>query len=223
MKKAIVALLLASAAVAHGQGMVQFRNYWAATTPSINAPVYLDAVGGMRLNASNPLWRAALVGGPAETGIPWGWGRQGNLQMMYYPNNTTITWVNFRSGTNPPAADGYVNVGSSASRVVPGVDWGGLAMVQMVVWEGLANTIDDVWQLNYPRPPSGHYYVGFSNPLILQLPSSSTDPNLTYLWGLQPFAINWVPEPSSFALLSLSVALLISRQAVQKRKTRQEF
>lgn len=65
MKKILLVLALSGvAAVAFGQGQVQFRTYYANTVPAVNARVYLDSVGGTLVNSANTAWRAALIGGP---------------------------------------------------------------------------------------------------------------------------------------------------------------
>jgi hypothetical protein len=205
MKKILLtALLCCATASVFAQGVVQFRNYWTSTTPAVNAPVGIQ--GGALLNASNPLWRAALIGGPVGATPTDGMMVLGNLSMMYYTVNTTVTWVNFRTGATPPAADGYINVGSSTARVVPGVDWGAQAVVQMVAWQGNFTTYADAWTAAQTDPT---VLIGASSALTLQLPASSTDPNLTYLWGLNAFNIHPVPEPATLALAGLGAAALL--------------
>lgn len=174
-----------------GQGMVQFRNYYPATTPPIDAPVALSS--GQRLNGSNPLWRAALIGGPTSA-TPASSESPGTLPMLHSPSDAALTWVNFRSGTTPPIADGYVNTGSRAARVIPGVNWGEIALVQMVAWQGDYNT----WAEAYAAWKAGtpDVLLGFSNPLTLRLPPGSTSPDLTYLWELNSFTIG-ASAPSS--------------------------
>jgi len=51
--------------------------------------------------------------------------------------------------------------------------------------------------------------LGASNPLTLTLPTGPTDPNLTYLVGLQPIHIILVPEPGNLAVAGLGVAALL--------------
>ena len=65
-KRFLITVLLSGASMpAFGQGWAMFRNYYTATTPSINAPIYLGVVGGEKLDSAvNSLWRAALLGGP---------------------------------------------------------------------------------------------------------------------------------------------------------------
>ncbi|HEY5909463.1 MAG TPA: choice-of-anchor tandem repeat GloVer-containing protein [Verrucomicrobiae bacterium] len=180
MKTLPTALVLgASCLAALGQGQVQFRNYSSTTTPTINAPVYLD--GGIPGQFADSSCRAALIGGPT-TATPASLDSAGTLPMLYNPTITTLTWVTFR---DPPNA-GYVNT-ANAARLVPGVDWGGTALVQMVGWKGNYNT----WAEAFAAWQGGDLTVliGFSEPLVLRLPTGPTDSYLTYLWGLKPFTI----------------------------------
>ncbi len=211
MKPILLAALLSSATTgAFGQGSVQFWNYYTGTTPAIDAPV---TMWGIPLDSRSPLWRAALIGGPT-TATPASSFSAGTLSTMYYPTTaatSTVSWVNFRSGTTPPLAPGYVNCGSYIARAVPGVDWGGTALVQMVAWQGNFITWRDAWNAFQSGVPG--VLIGWSNPLTLKLPSSPTDPNFTYLWGLNSFDIGFVPEPTTFALVALGVgAMLIFRR-----------
>lgn len=193
MKRILAFLLLGcSGTDALAQGCVQFRNYYTGTPPPINAPVHFGWDIGLRPDSSNPLWRAALIGGPT-TAMAASLQTPGTLQMMYYPVNSTITWANFRSGSTPPAAPGYVNTGSAAARAVPGVDWGGTALVQMVAWQGNYNTWAEAFAAWQSAAPG--VLIGISNPLTLRLPSASTDPNCTYLWGLNSFSLGGMTPP----------------------------
>ncbi len=210
MKKLLLtAVLIGTSACAFGQGWVQFRNFYAGTSPAVDAPVRLLSPTGQLLDSSNNLWRAALIGGPT-TGTAASLSTAGTLQMMFYPTTaatSTISWVNFRSGTTPPAAPGYVAYGSSVPRAVPGVDWGGTALVQMVAWQGNYTDWASAWDA--ANRGVADVLIGFSNPLTLKLPSSSTDPNFTYLWGLNSFFIAPIPEPTTFALAGLGAAALL--------------
>ncbi len=184
------------------QGVVQFRNYWAFSTPPVDAPVYYDFVGGLPLSGDNPYWRAALIGGPTDA-KPASTSSAGTLSAMYSPVNTTLSWVNFRSGSTPPIASGYVAYGATPQRVVPGVDWGQTAMVQMVAWEGPYTSWVDAWTA--VASGATGVRVGWSNPLLLPLASSMYDTNLTYLCGLQPFALNFYneePPPHYYCYIS---------------------
>ncbi len=204
----IVALFITATAAAFGQGWVQFRNYYTGTTPPVDAPVYLYGYG---LADGSTGCRAALIGGPT-TATPTSASTLGTLQMMFYPTTaatSTISWVGFRTGSTPPAFAGYVAYGSTVARAVPGVDWGGTALVQMVGWQGNYTTWADAYNAALAGTPG--VMIGWSNPLTLQLPSSATDPNFAYLWGLNSFVIG-IPEPNSFALLGVGAALWVLRR-----------
>ncbi len=212
MKSNVLSLLLCFAAVAaFAQGQVQFRTYAQSLgTVIIDAPVYRPGPGGtlIPLDSSNTAWRAALLGGPTtlRPAILTGLGPfdQGTLSMLYNPTVTTLTWVNFRD-------QGYVIPNTTQmARVVPGVNWGGTALIQMVAWQGDFAT----WAEAYNAFVSGGFcLIGASNPLTLTLPAGPTDPNLTYLVGLQPFSIMWVPEPSSLALALVFALGAVGRKA----------
>ncbi len=209
MKTMLLAILLSCAATgAFAQGCVQFRNYVTTTTPPIDTRVHLFTLDGPLLDGSNTAWRAALIGGPT-TATPTSFANLGTLQMMYYPGNTTVTWAGFRTGSTPPNLSGTVNVGTTAARAVPGVDWGGTALVQMVAWEGPYTTWADAW--NAAMAPSTPVHIGFSNPLTLTLPTSSTSTTLTYLWGLNSFAIG-MPEPTTASLAVCAAVLVMVRR-----------
>lgn len=69
MKKLLITLLLVgTTTAAFAQGQVVFKNYATGSFGTINAPIYLTTVGGTKLNSSNTLWRAAIVGGAAWRG-----------------------------------------------------------------------------------------------------------------------------------------------------------
>jgi hypothetical protein len=199
MKRNLLTLFLTCAAMwGFAQGQVQFKNF--VPSAGVDAPVYLDFVGGFRLNADNPMWRAALIGGPA-TATPTSFQGLGTLQTLYNPYST-VPWLHFVSWSG---GDGYVETTLWDARAVPGVDWGGQALVQMVAWEGPYTT----WDEAYSAAMQGSVRIGFSDPLTIGLPSSVTDPSLTYLVGLQPFAIGLVPEPTVFALAGLGAGMLL--------------
>lgn len=151
MKKLLVAIALTGfVAAAFGQGAVQFRNYSPQSNSTINAPVYLDVIGGAKLNSSNTLWRAALIGGPSSTAVfavidaSKGIFIEGNLGMAANAVSTTLTWGNFRSGTTA-LGEGIVNWGGNSGRSIPGADWNTVAAVQMVAWQGNFTTWADAF------------------------------------------------------------------------------
>ncbi len=211
MKKILLTALLVSAtAGAFAQGVVQFRGYWSATSPVVDARVSNGLTGAL-LDSSNTLWRTALIGGPTTASaaiVDAGpLGTAGTLGMMYNPTATTLTWVNFASGTSAPNLSGIPRVGLQAARAVPGVDWGGTALVQMVAWQGNYTTWADAFAAW--KAGTADVLIGASNPLTLKLPTSATDQNLTYLWNLNSFSIVPVPEPTTFALAGLGAAALL--------------
>ena len=130
-----LALMGAFALPALGQGQVQFQNRDAAA--GIDAPIY-GLFGRGLADGADPLYRAALLGGRTSW-EPATYGWAGTLSMTANPDNPDLTWVGFRTG---PAA-GYLNVGSSAARVIPSVDWGQQALVQVVVWYGNYNSYSE--------------------------------------------------------------------------------
>ncbi len=208
----LTVLLTCTASAVFAQGQVQFRNLYSSGSINVNAPVTLWPDGSMLLDNSNPLWRAALLGGPitaTPANVPlWYTGAGGQFQMgtltqLYNPVNTTISWVNFRAAPN----NGSVTV-ANASRVITDVNWGGQALVQMVVWQGNYNTWSEAFNA-WLADMTGTVHIGASNPLTLTLPTGPTDPNLTYLVGLQPFPIFPIPEPTTFALAGLGAAALL--------------
>ena len=67
----------AMAAAGFSQGVVMFMNYRMNTAPPIDAPI--SEADGTLLSGANPYFRAALVGGVAATGDPWGIMHRGNL------------------------------------------------------------------------------------------------------------------------------------------------
>jgi hypothetical protein len=114
MNKALVTLagVLVSLS-AFGQGQVVFANKDSAY--NISAPVYLDYVGGTKLDGT--AYYAQLFGGPAGTA-------EDALQSCGDP-------VNFRTGT----AAGYI---PSSVVTIPGVGYDTDAVVQMRAWSATA-------------------------------------------------------------------------------------
>ena len=199
----LTVLLTCTASAVFAQGQVQFRNLYSSGSINVNAPVTLWPDGSMLLDNSNPLWRAALLGGPTTAApVNLAAGVLGTLTQLYHPVNTTLSWCNFRAAPN----QGSVTV-ASASRVLNDVNWGQQGLVQMVVWQGNYDT----WAAAFAARQAGtpDVWIGASNPLTLTMPTGPTDPNLTYLVGLQAFSIVPVPEPTTFALAGLGAAALL--------------
>ena len=211
MKTTLLTLLLTCAASSvFAQGQVQFRNLYHSGSIDVNGLVYTGSDTGTLVDNSNTLFRGALLGGPT-TGtaafvpgsLPSHWNgtlTMGTLSLLYNPATTTLTWVNFRAAPN----QGSVTV-ASAFRVITDVNWGGTALVQMVAWYGDYTTWADAF--NAWQNGVAGVRVGASNPLTLTLPTGPTDPNLTYLVGLQSFYLS-TPEPSTLALAGLGAAAL---------------
>ncbi|HEY5911516.1 MAG TPA: hypothetical protein VJA21_13030, partial [Verrucomicrobiae bacterium] len=164
-------LLVCSCLAVLAQGQIVFRNYVRFTTPPIDAPVYLEQVGGTPLSGTNLNYRAALLGGP-NTATPWSLTQPGTLQVTYNPSITTLTWAAFNTGTLPGQTPGYVRADATfpPSRAVPGADWGTWALVQMVAWEGPYTSWTEAWQ----AAQAGSVRIGASNPLTIHLPNSPT-------------------------------------------------
>ncbi len=199
---AVSTLLIASSSLSiQGQGYVQFRNYY--TAQGIDAPVYLDYIGGVRLAGTN--YRAGLIGGPT-TATPASLypPTVGTLSLLFNPNNTTLTWVNFRTGTNA----GYVTINQPAREVL-GVDWGLPALVQMVVWTGDYDTWADAFAAFNVGTPG--VLIGVSKPLILTLPSSIYSTTPTYLVGLESFALYPCHGDLVFTAQPVSQAVLVGQ------------
>jgi|ERR1051325_2975716 hypothetical protein len=219
MKKTLLTVLLCGAgSAAFGQGFAIFNNVVRNTTPSINAPIYLYQVGGFKLDSAvNSLWRAALLGGPTTSTPAFvngslgfssvGHDTAGNLGLTHYVNDATRTWVGFRSGTSTVLGAGVVDVGAESTYVIPGVDFGQQAMLQVVAWQG--NFTDWYSAFAAAELGDGGVKIGASNPVTVTLESSPTDTAYPYLWGLQPFEIG-IPEPSSAALGGLGAAMWLA-------------
>ena len=192
MKKLLALALMGTFTLTvFGQGQVQFNNR--VTAAGVDAPIMYN---GVKADGTDPLIRAALLGGmPSATAATT--ANAGTLSMLANPDNAGLTWVGFRTG----AAAGYLNVGSAAARLIPDVNWGGSAQVQVVGWYGNYTSYAEAIAANAP--------VGVSPAFTLTLPSGPTDPNVANLVGLQSFTIGGVPEPSTFALAGLGAAALV--------------
>jgi len=208
MKKILLTgLLVCATASVFAQGLVQFRNTYANTTPPIDGRIgWQNAQGVFQawLDSTQGTYRAALIGGPDATGVPATLTSLGNLTLLFSPSAAaTAAWAPFRSA----ATAGYINPGQYNTRILNDVNWAGRAMVQMVAWSGNYNTFAEAFAAANAGTPGA--MIGVSTALHLTLPSSNTDPNVTYLWGLNSFNIQPVPEPTSLALAGLGAAALL--------------
>ncbi len=213
-----ILMLVASPAV--GQGWVTFNNK--VTSRGLDAPIYGDFLGGTRIDGSDPLFRAALLGGSTNSipafifgsrtnGPSSGEPVQGSLRLLADPS-TGVTWAGFRTGTNA----GYVNVGTEFVRD-SGVGWSTLGLFQVVAWRGPYET----WDSAYAAWQSGtdpSVLIGASNPLLLETAADPLNPSYPYLVGLKSFTlVAPVPEPGLFPLLSLG-ALVCAGFARRRNK-----
>lgn len=192
MKTPVVhALALALAAIldasALAQGIIQFQNLDPAA--GIDVPVYW-AFPDVKVDGSDPLFRAVLLGGPKGSIEATPGAYVGQLNMLASPT-TGVTWVGFLSG--PDA--GYLNVGTDAARVIPGVDWGQEAIVQVAAWHGNYTTWEEAFYATQSDP---NLKVATSAPLMVQFPEVPS--NNVKLGGLRIFDFV-IPEPSTFSLL----------------------
>lgn len=201
MKKLLTLSAITLLAVsAFGQGQVLFNNLDKTATPNILAPVHMDTLTGALLSGTQA--RAALLGGPAATGIGSSLANIGNLTMLANPTDGS-TWVNFRTG----GAAGYVSVGATGARILNNVGYNSSAMLQMVAWTG--NFSD--WASAYNAAKGGDLTVkiGWSSTWNVTTTTSPTDPAFPRNLGLTEFAVAIVPEPSTLALAGLGAAAML--------------
>jgi hypothetical protein len=173
-----------------GQGLVGFTNL--RLDVGLRAPIYDDFE--VPLSGTNQLYRAVLLGGPVGStpacggrltnGVPCGCSDAclGTLGTLASPVSGA-TWVTFRTG----GAAGFVGIGTDAMRLVPGVSYGGTAMVQIPAWEGHYTNWDDAF--NHFMHGSGRA-IGVSNPVYVPVTTNAADINLQPLIGLQSFGIS---------------------------------
>jgi len=193
MKKTLLlaTLVVAGTLSALGQGVVSFQNR--DTANGVNAPIWGNATasnaGGFLIDGADARnFHAALYGAPGANAAV------GSMVMLANPTDGQ-TVVGFRTG----AAVGYVNVGGSAPRVVPGAAFGSTVSVQIRAWSGSA--------LTYEAAVAGQVYKGVSAPINMATTTGPTDPNVPFMAGLAPFAVT-IPEPSSIALGLLGLGAL---------------
>ena len=198
MKKLLTLAAMAGLTMSvFGQGQVQFNNRLTSATPTVDAKIYLDTVGGpVLLSGTDTTFRAALLGGPTSASASTA-GSIGTLSLLASPS-TAATWITFRTG----AAAGYVGVGTDVARD-SGLPYSSTGLFQVVAWQGTETT----WAAAYADWKAGLIKAGWSNPLTLPTSTGPTDLAVPTLAGLQSFAIA-VPEPSTFALAGMGIAAL---------------
>jgi hypothetical protein len=203
MKKILTLAALAGLTLsAFGQGQINFNNRVPAATPPILAAVYGNSTdtnsGGYLLSGTDTNFRAALLGG-ATSATASSAASVGTLSLLASPS-TAATWITFRTGT----VAGYVAVGTDSARD-SGLAYGSTGLFQMVAWQGTETT----WAAAYADWKNGLIKAGFSNPVSSPVTTGPTDLAVPNLTGLNSFAINAVPEPTTFALAGMGVAALM--------------
>lgn len=180
------------------QGIIQFQNRDPAA--GIDAPIYWTGDPLVKVDGSDPLFRAALLGGPkgSDAASP---GYAGQLRMLASPN-TGATWVGFMSGPDT----GYLNVGTDTARTVPDVGWGEWADVQIVAWRGNYTTWEEACNA-YKSDPNVN--LATSAPMDYQLPFTPSDD--VKLRGLRSFGFfQIIPEPSTAMLMALGAFMFVA-------------
>jgi hypothetical protein len=180
MKKALAVVAGFLAAVAtYAQGTIDFRNRGGG----IDAPVYLDTVGGAKLDGSAwmaQLYAAAPGGALAAVGAA----------------------VPFRSG----AGAGYWDPAPDSTRTVPGVAVGSPADVVVRVWASELGTTFEAAQ------GKGMGGTGESAKLSIKTGGDLVVPALLTGLAPFTAASVVVPEPSVLALGALGAGLLALRR-----------
>jgi hypothetical protein len=169
----IVLWLARTADMVFAQGLVNFNNRVTSSSPTVDAPISLYCPNGPRISGEDPLWRAALLGGPTSATATSS-VTEGTLQMLASPI-TGATWVTFRTG----AAAGYLAVGSDGARD-SGLPYGSYGMFQLVFWHGTDTTWHDA-RTDWVHGQSLAYYTA---PFTLQVGFSPAN-----LAGLQAFYV----------------------------------
>jgi hypothetical protein len=189
MKKVILTLGSMLVAIgAYAQGTVNFNNHVTGSTPPIDAPVYVGAVGGTKAAGTDYL--AQLYAGPSDTSLA-----------------AIGTAVPFRTG----AAAGYVTT-AAASLAIPTVAPGADAKIQVKAWAASSGATYEA------ASAAGGQVGASSIITVKTGGAGSPPGLPADLIGLQAFAVSGnvgpvVPEPSILALGALGgLALLLRRR-----------
>lgn len=209
MKKVLVLVSLVAAVTAFSQGTVNFQNRNTTVSPQINAPISYAAtagVAGSRQDAAavNINGAGSLVVGSQNFGGQFAMAGLYGAPAGFTEDNLIllVPAVGFRSG----AAAGYVNVGSTASRMFPSTGTYAVAgntpaVVQIRAWDMGVAGIDsyEAAQAYLAQGRSG--YIGRGALMNITTGGGGTPPGpAADLIGLTAFSINFVPEPSIIGL-----------------------
>ena len=157
------------------------------SNPVINAPVILsDGV----TKASGPQYMAALLAGQSANNL--------------YPIATTP----FLTG----GAAGYFAGGVQSIPFVPG---GGIAFIQLEFWNA---TAFNTWQVAQASGLPNAWGQSFIFPVVTGDPNATPPATPAFLTGLgtSPIFLTLIPEPSSFVLAGLGLAIFALRRVAMR-------
>jgi hypothetical protein len=123
---------------------------------------------------------------------------------------TGATWVGFGTGADA----GYFDVGNDAARVIPDVDWGQEAALEVVAWYGSYTIWEEAFNATKSDPS---LHVGFSGPMFVRLPSAPSDG--LKLYGLRSFDFV-IPEPSAGVLITFGLLMFSRRRRLDRVQPR---